>query len=275
MDNGKTPGGEMKNVTIFMREFGNGRPLHTGSNSRSLNDLNRAIESNPKHVDEYFERAQLFIEKKEYWRAIDDYNRAMNNGYNNATIRATALSSRGCVFLIMKDYDSVINDCTKAIAIDPSCVPGYFNRGSAYFMKKQYKPAISDCAEAIRLAPNLVGAWDMRGDAYMFEGNSDLAIADYSRVVKLNPTLVKTYLKRGEAFYHKQNYKGAIEDYDQAVKLGRADPHLFYNLGCACYKNGEYDRAIVNLNEGIRLDPNIAEIWRVRDLVYSAKGDNK
>jgi tetratricopeptide (TPR) repeat protein len=67
---------EKKTVSISMHQFLHGRPFHARGNSRSLEDLNLAIETNPNHVNDFFERAQIFFKKKDYWRAIDDYNQA-------------------------------------------------------------------------------------------------------------------------------------------------------------------------------------------------------
>jgi tetratricopeptide (TPR) repeat protein len=271
-DGKKTPAGKAGNgVIISLEKLPEGRSPCTGGNQRSIEDLAKAIESNPSHVDEYFERAQLYAEKKEYQHAIDNYNRAIEINYNTI-ITAAAYANKGSVYLQQRDYDAAISDFTKAIEVDPSCVPGYFNRGSAYFMKELYSQAISDLSEAVRLAPELAAAWDIRGDAYARERNYDLAIADYSRAIELGPKLVMTYLKRGEAFYHKKDYEHTIQDYDRAINLGAAnDPHAYHNRGCALYKKGDYTNAIADLNEAISLDPNIPEVWDCRGRVYFDK----
>jgi tetratricopeptide (TPR) repeat protein len=142
-------------VTVSFEVWTNGHPPHASGNSRSIQELSQAIESNPSHIDEYFERAQAYIEKKEYQIALDDYNQVTKLAHNNASILAFTFACRGSVYLSMRAYADAIAECTKAIELDSASMPGYFNRGSAYFMQKQYLQAIPDFSEAIRLVPEL------------------------------------------------------------------------------------------------------------------------
>jgi len=67
--------------------------------------------------------------------------------------------NRGRVYLEKKDYDKAIADFNEEIRITKSDTVGlsaaYLYRGDAYFEKKDYDKAIADFNEAIRLFPSL------------------------------------------------------------------------------------------------------------------------
>ena len=49
------------------------------------------------------------------------------------------------------EYDKAIADCTKAILLDPSFAPAYYDRGQAYANKGKKAKADEDLAQAKKL----------------------------------------------------------------------------------------------------------------------------
>ena len=66
-------------------------------------------------------------------------------------------------------YDEAIEECNKAIQLDPSRAVAYNNRGQAYTEKGKYDLAIADCNKAIELDPNLAVAYNNRASAYLYK----------------------------------------------------------------------------------------------------------
>jgi Flp pilus assembly protein TadD len=62
----------------------------------------------------------------------------------------------------------------------------FTNRGKAYLEKKDYSKAIDDCNKAIRLDPKNVSAYSLRGRAYQETGDLDKAAEDWNRCNELN-----------------------------------------------------------------------------------------
>ncbi|MDR2343516.1 MAG: tetratricopeptide repeat protein [Spirochaetaceae bacterium] len=272
---------------------------HAGSHSCSIEELNRMIEQNPSAFAPYFERARMYMAGGQAGKAVDDYNRVIGLNLDDASVHANAFACRGAAYIQMRDFDSGINDCTRAIGLDPASLAGYFNRGSAYMMKKSYGLAIADFSAALRIEPNFAGAYLCRGDAYRNEKNYDGAIADYSRAiefdprnaalynnrgrawlesgnldnavpdftraVELDPKLVPAYLNRGSAFFKKKDYDGAIQNFEQALEFGVRDAHLYYNMGISWLYKGGYGRAVRAFDEAIRLDPGLMPAYQCRD----------
>jgi tetratricopeptide (TPR) repeat protein len=272
---------------------------YAGGHSRSIEDLSRTIEQNPLAFAPYFERAEMYIARGQAGKAVDDYSRVIGLNLNNASVHANAFACRGATYVQMGDFDSGINDCTRAIELDPASLAGYFNRGAAYMMKKSYGLAIADFSAALRLESNFAGAYLCRGDAYRNEKNYDSAVVDYSRAieldprnaalynnrgrawlesgnfdnaipdftraVELDPKLVPAYLSRGFAFFKKKDYDGAIQDFEQALEFGVKDARLYYNMGMSWLYKGGYGRAVRAFDEAIRLDPGLMPAYQYRD----------
>jgi Flp pilus assembly protein TadD len=59
-----------------------------------------------------------------------------------------------------KDYDRAIEDYNAALRIDPNDAMAYSSRGIAYHYKKDYRRARADYEKALQLDPNQTNARD-------------------------------------------------------------------------------------------------------------------
>ena len=101
--------------------------------------------------------------------------------------RAVAYTNRGMAYAGKKDYDRAIADFNEAIKINPNLAMAYNNRGSAVQSKGDYDRAIADCSEAIRIDPNYAVAYSNRGNLFDAKGRREEAIADFRRALAINP----------------------------------------------------------------------------------------
>ena len=108
----------------------------------------------------YFYRGKAYGKKKEYDRAISDFNQALllNPKYANA------FNNRGITYYYKKDYDRAIADFNQALLLNPKDAAAFNNRGIAYNDKKEYERAIADFNQALLLNPKDAEAFNNRGD---------------------------------------------------------------------------------------------------------------
>ena len=84
---------------------------------------------------------------------------------------ACAYHNRGYAWYGKKEYDKAIADYNEAIRLDPKDAMAYYNRGCAWSGKKEYDKAIADYNEAIRLDPGIAYAYYNRGVAFLLSGS--------------------------------------------------------------------------------------------------------
>ncbi len=181
----------------------------------------KAIESNPKDIDAYFKRGELYDHQGEYDKAIADYSQVIN--------------------------------------LDPKYALAYNNRGAAHYRQHRCDKAISDYSEAIRINPLCPLTYNNRGIVYYHQGDYDNAIADYSQAVKRDPKYARAYNNRGSAYYSKRKYSKAIADYSKAIGLDPEYAGAYHNrgnlykkIGRTSLANKDFDK-VLSINQTYNL----------------------
>jgi tetratricopeptide (TPR) repeat protein len=139
---------------------------------------------------------------------------------------AIVFNSRGNAYLVKKEYDRAIEDYNQSILHDISNGDIFFNRGLAYSRKGNYDHAIADYNRAIAgFDPARFPAYykrdyfKARGNAYGNNGDLDRAIADYSEAIKLDPNYARAFYNRSVAKRKLGDTAGSDADLAQARQL--------------------------------------------------------
>ena len=160
------------------------------------------------------------------------------------------------------DYDHAIEDCNKAIELNPNHTEAYNNRGNNYSVKGEYDRAIVDYNKALALNPDFVGAYYNRGITYHDKGDYDRAIVDATKAIALKPDYTEAYNNRGVAYYKKGEYNRAIEDYDTAIQLDSDYANTYCNRGEAWLHIEEWDKAKADLTTARKMGVDIIAVFR-------------
>ena len=155
---------------------------------QAIADFTEAIRCKPGYAVAYYNRGKVYEYKRDYDRAIADYNEAKRHGMDGGANIASAYSGRGDVYLDHDDYDHAIADYNEAIRLSPDVKGYYSSRASAYGRKNDYDRAIADYTEAINRAPRYSeDEHYYRGLSYVAKGDYEKALADYEAVLRQNP----------------------------------------------------------------------------------------
>jgi tetratricopeptide (TPR) repeat protein len=165
----------------------------------------------------YFQRGNAWLDKKEYDKAIEDFNEAIRLEPRNADMNA--FHSRGIAWFWKKEYDNAIQDFGEAIRLDPKEALYYFKRGLARSTKKEYNMAIKDYDKAIQIDPNYAIACYHRGYARLMEEDYDGAIHDFDEAIRLNPKDSFVFAAGGKAYLGNRDNDKANRDFDEARRL--------------------------------------------------------
>jgi tetratricopeptide (TPR) repeat protein len=101
--------------------------------------LTKVIDKTPDCAEAYFYRGICDKEMNNRWKALYDYNKAIqfNNTFKDAYLY------RGSLQMELEDYPKAIEDFNKVIELDPKSIDGYFKRAQTYrLMGKEEKDSV-------------------------------------------------------------------------------------------------------------------------------------
>ncbi len=164
---------------------------------RIISDLNISIALNPKKYQYYKLKCELL--KQDPYYKMEDLISELNEIIKKFPHRAEFYTERGVALVLRFQYNSAINDFTKAIIIDEQNESNYRNRGLCYHNINKYNDAIIDYTSSIELLIKkfksgenkksirnlLAQTFNMRGMANLLNRNKGHACDDYYNAAKL------------------------------------------------------------------------------------------
>lgn len=128
----------------------------------------------------------------DYNKAIDTFTTVLEQNPTNMY----ALAGRGDAFAEKKEYLKALEDYDKAIEINQTSAALYYHRGvcwqeyaklRGWYDEDKLTKALADYTKAIELAPDSMSAYINRAFINKIMGKYDLALADYDKILKLEP----------------------------------------------------------------------------------------
>ncbi len=139
---------------------------YSNDNKKADKYYTKAINTNYKLQDAYYNRAIIKTKLKQYYKAISDYNECEKN-YKNMIQKYSQSKNNNEVYYQIKKIKARLNNL-------------YFNRGNIYYTLSNYNAAISNYTEALNLNSEDQNSLLNRYRAYKIlkklnEANSDLS----------------------------------------------------------------------------------------------------
>lgn len=144
----------------------------------ALKKYGEAIALNPKLLDAYVGRAQLYGQKGRYGKALADLARALEldpSSQSSLLTKADILSQAG-------DKRGAIGTLEQAVARDPKNSQVHLSLGTLYDSIGNTDAAIKSYTQAIALGSNDDSAYFNRALAYLEKGDRSQASADFAHV---------------------------------------------------------------------------------------------
>jgi serine/threonine-protein kinase len=150
---------------------------------RTVAELTETIRCQPDSADAYVERADAYLEQKEYDKALADFDRAIRLDPGNAD----AFLGRGCVHSEKDEDDLALADFNEAIRLAPEAAAPYVCRGNLHGGRQEHKEALADFERAVQLDPEDADALIGRGKALRDLKSYERALADFQKAIRLAP----------------------------------------------------------------------------------------
>ena len=190
---------------------------------------------------------------------------------------------QGQIFYERMEYDRSIDNYTQALEIEPNNRENYkiyFDRGQAYFKNRQYEKAIYDYTRALELTPTSENeskfiVLEARGYAFLLNKQYKESIRDYTNALALRPRHAYAkfiYNNRAWDYYNMQEYDKAIGDFTKAISLDAKFASAYYGRGQTWYQKGDFERAMFDAKEALRLSPGVK---KYDDFLFDVKSSMK
>ncbi len=206
----------------------------------------------------YTNRALLRLRLRAVEGAMEDVNRAIDlvRDESGSPVLARALFERGSIFFSRRDYARALNDYDRALALRPDYTVARRWRGETLLELHRYTEAVCTFTECLQAGgPGLVDAhlvYRQRGQAYLRLGDYARAISDYTESLtrKDDPA---ARLQRGWAYLFDDAPRPALADFEVALKAQPNSPDAHNGRGMARAQLGEVAEGIRDAAEAARL----------------------
>lgn len=162
---------------------------------------------------------------------------------------------RAISHMLVRNFDSAVEDLSAAIRLSPDFALAYFARAMAMYRKSAVEQISStDAAKSSQIA-----ATRERHDIR-------IAIADLDKVVELSPNLVYAYYNKGTIYLEHNDFTSAISCFTSAINLRADFGEAYYNRGIAYIQLGNNERGMSDLSKagelGIMTSYNVLKRMR-------------
>lgn len=251
-----------------------------GRSRSALPDLDEAIKLNPKFSQAFLQRGNVHLKRGEPDLAHIDFESVLRLDNNNEeALRQLSLIDpfkthfeNGKVLMDMGDYQSAIEQITKALEIAPWDATLRSWRGECYEIMGELYKAVADIKATTKLVSDNTGAFLQISRLQYQMGELEDGLREIRECLKLDPdhkdcfAFYKKLKKLNKQFNEAQDlinrasYSDAIRKLESALKT---EPKLdFYVLKaktqiCHCHRmNGDIEKTLDSCSEAINLDEN-------------------
>ena len=165
----------------------------------------------------YYNLAEIyFLQKWDLDRAIPLFMKAIETDPKYAE----AYVNRGLIYYYKRDYKKAVWDYDQAEKFRPDIAEIYINRGNAYNALGRKDDAILEYNRALHINPGQAETWFNLANMYLEQKKFDKAVADYTRAIELKPLYATAYYNRAIIYARRGEYKLALNDALKARSLG-------------------------------------------------------
>lgn len=249
--------------------------------------LRTAISQNPKRAQYHLICGHMYLGKREYRRALGEYDLAEDAYENNPALhynRGLCHEALGMRELAMEcyretlkharvhreaceklsryyknryastadpaDYQTALSWITRQIEERPSC-HDYIERSLLYMDNYDFEAALRDCDEALKLDPDEWCIYNNMGCCYKWQGDFQKAIRYFKLAIQHlgNDTSMLPFKNLADCFEALREYQAAIDYRQHVLKNNPDDRENRKDLACLYYYMGDYDQALKYFNQ--------------------------
>ncbi|WP_373542765.1 tetratricopeptide repeat protein [Chamaesiphon sp.] len=234
----------------------------------ALANLDRHIEEYPQDPNGYCYRGICRERLEQFPDALADFDRAIALQPNQPVFH----HARGRTRQKLGDYHGALADFTVTIDRKPRAAV-YDDRAEVHRCLGDRAAALQDCDRAIALNPKFIEAYFRRALTYTELGDLELALRDCNQTIDLAPEHITAHIQRSWIYFRQNDYRHAKQDCQAARAIDNTCFWASYMSGVINSLSGLKHNALKNFSQAIEISPNYVSARYHRGIVYHELGD--
>jgi tetratricopeptide (TPR) repeat protein len=190
-----------------------------GDQEKAIAEIDKAIELRPDYVDSFLQRAVIYKEGSNLFKAVSDYARVVELNPN----LSSAQYDFGQTLRQLRMFEPAIEAYEKAIELNPTMLEAYNNLGITYSELKQLDKAIESFKKVVELNPRYTKAYNNLGAAYAQSGDLDSAIETFRQAIEVDPQYANSYKNLAMAYVQQSDVPQAYAALEKYLELHPTD----------------------------------------------------
>jgi tetratricopeptide (TPR) repeat protein len=228
-----------------------------------------AILADSTYVDAYLNNAIVLKAKGEYYGAIEMYDAVLEMNPRNEG----ALFNRANLYLDVDQYYRALDDLDALNKHWQDSSILYFTKGLVNTRLKRYDVAIREFKHSLQLYKNQPQALINIGNVFYYKEELDSAAIYLSRGLALDNTQANGFNTLGLISTRRKVYNEAINWFNKALAIDNQNAWYLNNKGFAFIKLEKFDSAKYLINTSMKLDPYNAWVYRNKGLLELQKNN--
>lgn len=185
---------------------------------------------------------------------------------------AQAYALRGDIYLQNKEYKRALKDYSSAVKFDKRNADYFLKRARVYMTAGEYRNAAADYAQYAELIPNEIVVYKEKARAEYFSENYAQALTDLDYYTQFFSQSAATYYLKGQIHLAENNNLSALKSLNKCLEADASDYRYFKARSEAFKRAGMYERALNDLGMALDLHPD-GETYYLRALIRLELGD--
>lgn len=218
---------------------------------KQIDSAMKLFPDNPVHFNS---RAEIYQEQGDLELALKDIQKAIELRPKKPLYR----QNLGSILQDLGRFREALAAYDKAVEVGEEKDSNSF-AWRAHFKEsiKQYESALADCDKAIALDPKNGFAWSVRSDVQEELDNLPGALADINKAIELDPNDGSHYRDRTWILIRLKEFAKAIPDCDKAISLlqDKRQARAFADRAVCLFELGRFEEALSDINRAIEDSP--------------------
>jgi protein O-mannosyl-transferase len=226
--------------------------LNHGQPEQAAAQLQRAIQTDPKHLDAILNLARIYEVAGKSQEAILHYEAAKRVAAN----QGKSYSMLGALYTRLGRHEEALQEYLQAICISPYDDAIHNNLGLYYTERGQLSAGIQHFRRAIQINTYSIPARLNLAEALFRTGDFAAASMQLQKVNETDPKCYEAYLNSGSMLGRLKEFQKAERMFRVALGIKPDSAVAYDNLGIALAAQGRMSEALYCFGRAVDLEPN-------------------